>query len=376
MTEIVITGTGLYSPDDVITNEELVASFNAYVSHYNERHSVAIEMGDMEPLQTSSADFIVKASGIKRRHVLDKAGILDITMMYPKLPERTDDELSIQAEMALTAAHEALADAGRKAEEVDGVIIACSNMQRAYPAMAVELQQALGAQGFAYDMNVACSSATFGIQAAVNAIRSGSAKCMLVVSPEICSAHLNFRDRDSHFIFGDACTAVVLENRSDAITSRPLMIMGERLITQFSNNIRNNFGFLNRCVESDVKGANADKLFMQQGRKVFKDVCPMVSNLVVDHLQQLDINAQQIRRLWLHQANLNMNQLIARRILGREPANDEAPVILDEYANTSSAGSIICFHLHRQDLLEGDIGVICSFGAGYSAGSIIVKQLA
>ncbi|MGI0117698.1 beta-ketoacyl-ACP synthase III [Zooshikella sp. RANM57] len=374
MTEIVITGTGLYSPDDVITNEELVASFNAYVSHYNELHSVAIEMGDKEPLQPSSADFIVKASGIKRRHVLDKKGILDIARMYPQFPDRTDDMLSIQAEMALIAARQALADAGREVQDVDGVIVACSNMQRAYPAMAVELQNALGTKGFAYDMNVACSSATFGIQAAANAIRSGSAKCMLVVSPEICSAHLNFRDRDSHFIFGDACTAVVLEDQTNAMTSRPIMIMGERLITQFSNNIRNNFGFLNRCVESDVD--RADKLFMQLGRKVFKDVCPMVSNLVSDHLQQLDISAQQIRRLWLHQANLNMNQLIARRILGREPATDEAPVILDEYANTSSAGSIICFHLHRQDLVEGDIGVICSFGAGYSAGSIVVKQLA
>ncbi|MBU2712365.1 beta-ketoacyl-ACP synthase III [Zooshikella harenae] len=374
MTEVVITGTGLYSPDDVITNEELVASFNAYVSHYNELHSVAIEMGDKEPLQPSSADFIVKASGIKRRHVLDKKGILDIARMYPQLPDRTDDSLSIQAEMALLAVRQALEDADRNAQDVDGVIVACSNMQRAYPAMAVELQNALGVQGFAYDMNVACSSATFGIQAAANAIRSGSAKCMLVVSPEICSAHLNFRDRDSHFIFGDACTAVVLENRADAITSRPLMIMGERLVTQFSNNIRNNFGFLNRCVESDTD--TADKLFMQQGRKVFKDVCPMVSNLVINHLQHLGISEQQIRRLWLHQANLNMNQLIARRILGREPAIDEAPVILDEYANTSSAGSIICFHLHRQDLVVEDIGVICSFGAGYSAGSIVVKQLA
>ncbi len=70
-----------------------------------------------------------------------------------------------------------------------------------------------------------------------------------------------------------------------------------------------------------------------------------------------------------------MNQLIARRLLGRDATTDQAPVILDEFANTSSAGSIIAFHRHRADLAAGDIGVICSFGAGYSIGSVIVRRL-
>jgi beta-ketodecanoyl-[acyl-carrier-protein] synthase len=82
-----------------------------------------------------------------------------------------------------------------------------------------------------------------------------------------------------------------------------------------------------------------------------------------------------VRRFWLHQANLKMNQLIAKGVLGRLPTDDEAPVILDEFANTSSAGSVIAFHRHRDDLASGDIGVLCSFGAGYSIGSVIVRRI-
>ena len=82
-----------------------------------------------------------------------------------------------------------------------------------------------------------------------------------------------------------------------------------------------------------------------------------------------------VRRWWLHQANLNMNQLIVRRLLGRDATQAEAPIVLDEFANTASAGSIIAFCLHQADLQPGDHGVICSFGAGYSIGSLVVRKL-
>lgn len=194
-----------------------------------------------------------------------------------------------------------------------------------------------------------------------------------MVNPEICSAHLNFRDRDSHFIFGDACTAVVLERAEAASSAQRYEVLGSKLATVFSNNIRNNFGFLNRCDESGI--GQADKLFVQQGRKVFKEVCPMVGEHIAAHLDSLGIAAADVARFWLHQANLAMNQLIARRVLGREAGETEAPVILDRYANTSSAGSVIAFHLHSDDLRSGDVGVISSFGAGYSVGSVVLRKI-
>jgi beta-ketodecanoyl-[acyl-carrier-protein] synthase len=234
------------------------------------------------------------------------------------------------------------------------------------------VQEALGTKGFAFDMNVACSSATFGINVARDMIAAGSVRRVLVVSPEICTGHLNFRDRESHFIFGDACTAVVLEDLDKCTAPEPYEILGTRLATKFSNNIRNNFGFLNRAAPEHA--GDADKLFVQQGRKVFKDVSPMVAELVSSHLDSLGIAPSAVRRMWLHQANGTMNQWITRKVLGREATAEEAPSVLEDYANTSSCGSIITFHKHRAGLAVGDVGVVCSFGAGYSVGSVIVRK--
>ena len=266
-----------------------------------------------------------------------------------------------------------MSQAGKTAADIDAVIVAASNMQRAYPAIAVEVQDALGITGFGFDMNVACSSATFGIQQGRDSIANGSARCVLVVNPEICSGHLNFRDRDSHFIFGDVCTAVILEAAETATSDDQYLIVDSKLQTIYSNNIRNNFGFLNRGDDSGI--GQPDKLFVQEGRKVFKEVCPAVATQISEQLSKLSIAPDQLKRLWLHQANLSMNQLIAKRVLGREASAEESPTILDEYANTSSAGSVIAFHKHRGDFSSGEIGVLCSFGAGYSIGSVILKKL-
>lgn len=369
---VVISGTGLYTPVNSISNDELVQSFNSYVQLFNAENAEAIARGEVEALTESNSAFIEKASGIKSRFVMNKDGILDPKRMAPRIPERSNDEWGVLCEMAVGAAKEALERAGKTAADIDGVIVACSNLQRAYPAVAVEVQAALGIQGFGYDMNVACSSATFGIQAAANSVQLGQARAVLMVNPEICTGHLNFRDRDSHFIFGDAATAVVIERADQASSKYQFDVVSTKLLTQFSNNIRNNFGFLNRAAEEGV-GAR-DKLFVQEGRKVFKDVCPMVAELIAAHLKENNLNVSDVKRFWLHQANLNMNLLIARKLLGRDAEPSEAPVILDEYANTSSAGSVIALHKHQDDLASGSLGVLSSFGAGYSIGSVILRK--
>ncbi len=100
----------------------------------------------------------------------------------------------------------------------------------------------------------------------------------------------------------------------------------------------------------------------------------MAADHIIDHLSSLSLLPKNIHRWWLHQANLNMNNLVIKRLLKRDATENEAPTILDRYANTASAGSLIVFHLYSQDLTSGDTGVICSFGAGYSIGSLIVKK--
>jgi len=370
VTKAVIAATGLFTPEQSISNAELVEAYNAYAARYNAAHSAEILEGDVAELTPSSVEFIEKASGIKSRFVLDKAGVLDPERMAPNLAERANDELSIMAEMAVKAAREAIAAWGKPVSEIGAVLCAASNMQRAYPAIAIEVQQALGIDGFAFDMNVACSSATFGIKTAADFIASGSVKAVLMVNPEVCSAHLNFKDRDSHFIFGDVCTAVIVEAEDQA--EGGWEILGTRLQTSFSNNIRNNFGFLNNAAPEGI--GKPDKMFVQRGRKVFKEVVPMVSDMIVDHARDLAVRLDDLKRMWLHQANINMNEMIGRKVLGREPSPGENVIILDRYANTSSAGSIIAFHLHNDGFKPGEIGLICSFGAGYSAGTVFVQK--
>ncbi|MCP3951640.1 MAG: beta-ketoacyl-ACP synthase III, partial [Desulfobacterales bacterium] len=287
-------------------------------------HQQEIEAGGLEPLQTSSEAFIEKASGIKSRYVMEKEGILDPERMCPNIPERPDSEQSIQCDMAVAAIEEALVQANKKPADVDAVIVSCANMQRAFPAMAIEIQTALGIEGFAFDMNVACSAATFAIQTAVDAVKSGSAGCVVTVNPEICTGHLNFRDRDSHFIFGDVCTAMVIETAATCTAPSAYRILGTTLMTRFSSNVRNNFGFLNRADETGI--GKPDKLFYQNGTKVFKEVIPIASGLIKSHLEELDIPVDATKRLWLHQANINMNNYVSEKVLGRKATLEEAPL--------------------------------------------------
>ena len=372
MHQPVISGTGVFTPDQTISNAELVRAFNAYVDQQNAANAAAIAAGEVEPMGYSSEDFIVKSSGIHQRHVLDKTGILDPHVMHPLLRQRSDDEPSLMAEMGVDAARKALAQAGKTVDDVDAVICAASNLERAYPAVAIEIQDLLGIKGFAFDMNVACSSATFGIQAAADMVRSGSIRSALVINPEICSAHLEWRDRDCHFIFGDVATATLIERQEDA-KGPYFEILSTRCATVFSNNIRNNNGFLRRSRPDGVKDRR-DMQFMQNGRKVFKEVLPLVAKHISDHMQSQGITSNDLKRLWLHQANKAMNDFIGKKVLGRTPEPGEQPNILQDYANTSSAGSIITFAKYSDDLADQDYGLICSFGAGYSVGSVLVRR--
>ncbi|WP_428264411.1 beta-ketoacyl-ACP synthase III [Haliangium sp.] len=368
-----ITGTGVYAPADVITNEELCAVFNEHVRRENERNADAIAAGEVEPLRESSPEFIEKASGIQRRHVHDRSGILDLERMLPRIPDRSDDELCVQAEYSVEAGKAALAAAGRHAEDIDLVILATCTLQRPYPSISVEVQAALGALGHAYDMTMGCSSVTYAIRAASDAIRCGNATRALVVNPELCSPFVDYGDRDSHFIFGDAGTALVIERSDDVAREGGFEILSTRCFSRFSSNIRNNVGHINRC-DPDNRFAR-DKLFYQQGRRVFKDIVPLASQFIIDHLAENGLTPDRVDRYWLHQANSNMNDLIAKRVLGRQPTHEEAPLVLAEYGNTASAGSIIAFDAHHDDLPAGAYGMLCSFGAGYSIGSVLLRRM-
>ncbi|MDY6882720.1 MAG: beta-ketoacyl-ACP synthase III [Pseudomonadota bacterium] len=370
--QVVISGVGVWHPKDSVTNEELVDSYNAYVDAFNEDNKAQIEAGEIAAMPYSSAEFIEKASGIKSRYIYQKEGALDIKRMKPKISPRGDDELSHQAEIAVEAAKLALASANLEAADIDAVIVSCAYTQRAYPAIAIEVQEALNIEGFGFDMLVACSAATFGMHRAYEMLCAKNASRVLVINPELVSPQINYTDRDSHFIFGDVATATVLELAETAKSEHVYDVLSTKALTKFSNNIRSNFGYMTRAEDVDPYGP--DKLFHQAGRKVFKEVCPMAAAHIEAHLASHDLTPEGVKRWWLHQANINMNTLICKRLLGRDADRTEAPIVLDEYANTASAGSVIAFGLNHEDLVSGDVGVLCSFGAGYSIGSLVIRK--
>ena len=366
-----ISGSGVWHPPTVLDNHELCAAFNEFVRRDNAKHADEIAAGTRQALKESSPEFIVKASGIERRYVEDKTGLIDPERMFPNIPERSSDVLSLQAEYAVNSAKRALESAGRHAEEVDYIVLGASMLQRSYPAIAVELQGALGAQGHGVDISLGCSTGTAALQLASQAVQLGQARCALVVLPELTSPHLNWRERDGHFILGDASVAMVIEP-TDRAKAGSWEIRSTKMLSKWSNNIRNNFGFMNRCAPGSED--SVDKLFHQQGRRVFKDVVPLAERFVLDSIAVHGLDPHQVQRYWLHQANQNMNDLIAKRILGREATASEAPLILAEYGNTASAGSLIAFAHHHEDLPAGSIGVMASFGAGYSLGSLVLQR--
>ena len=266
--KIVISGSGVWTPSNSVTNEELVASYNAYAEKFNRENAAAIASGKISEKPFSSERFIEKTSGIKSRYVYAKEGILDINRMRPMFPERKETELSNQAEIAVYAARLAMAAAGKCAADIDSVIVSCAYTQRAYPAIAIEVQQELGIDGFGFDMQVACSSATFGLHRAYDSLVSGSAKCVLAINPELVTPQVNYCDRDSHFIFGDVSTAIIMERADTCTSGESYEILSTKALTKFSNNIRSNFGHMSRA--NDVDPFGQDKLFHQLGARSLK----------------------------------------------------------------------------------------------------------
>lgn len=376
MTNLAISGTGLYTPEHAISNEALVSVYNEWAEKYNAEHASEIEAGTLQEKPLSSAEFIESVSGIKQRYLMDTKGPLDVNLMRPELCDLAEPEIDgqpVMVKMMMAAAEKALAEAGIDGSEIDLVISASSTSERVTPAMSAEILDLIGGTGFAFDMASACSSATFGISTASDAILSGMANKALVLTCEYLSPFMSYTDRDSHFIFGDACVAMVIEKVEGCKSDNAFKILSRKNFSKYSTNISAHFG--SRVLLERDKIDDPRFRFLQNGRSVFKELVPMVVKLVQDHIASEGILIDEVKRMWLHQANINMNQFAARKLLGRDATQLEAPIVLDEYANTAGAGCIIAFDKYKSDLKPGDKGVICSFGAGYSIGSILVEKM-
>lgn len=373
MNRVIISGIGVEIPPASISNEELVESFNAWI----EAENAARQKQGLPNLAKSDTDFIVYASGVRNRHVVEREGILDPLRMAPRLEARDDDELSRQAEFGLASARRALDHAERTACDIDMVICAASHQQRPYPAISIEIQNELGAEGAAFDMSLGCSSAVAAIHVAVNLVKAGAQKRVLVTVPEIVTGHLNFRDRQTHFIFGDASASMVIEGLADGEKKAGRFeVLDTRNWTQFSNSIRTNLGYLTRTEQDDPYLLSMEgNMIKQVGNKVFKEVTHAAHRFISEFLADNGHTPAAIRRYWLHQANGRMNAMILKLALGHAADQDRAPMVLDRLGNTAAAGALIALHENQDDMAANDYGLLCAFGAGYSIGGVLLRKM-
>ena len=226
-------------------------------------------------------------------------------------------------------------------------------------------------------MSLGCSSAAAGLHVATNLVRTGAQKRVLVVTPEIITAHLNFRDRQTHFIFGDASTTMVVEAIEDGETrSGRFEVLDTRNWTQFSNNIRSNFGFLVRAGQDNTSFVEMEgNMIKQVGNKVFKEVTHAAHRFITGFLGDHGMTVEDIRRYWLHQANGRMNAMIMKLALGHDADDDRAPMVLEKLGNTAAAGAIIALKQYHEDMEPGEYGLLCAFGAGYSIGGALLRKM-
>ncbi|MCE2573707.1 beta-ketoacyl-ACP synthase III [Motilimonas eburnea] len=361
-----LTATGIFVPPYCMSNQVLVDAYNRYADYFNLENAASIDVGQVAAKKRSDNSYILAHSGITQRYFVTNEGVLDPDVMCPLLPEIDEEHTSLMAEMGFNAAMQALQRAAIRGDQIDLIIVAASHVQRPYPALAIEIQHLLGAKGLAFDLCAAECSALVAVQLASQAIGCGQATKALIISPEIGSAQTDFRDRDTHYLLGDACSALLLENEPNG---EALALQGVACASQFSNQIRNNFGFLNRLAPDSLYGK--DKLFHQTPPS-FPVIVDAVASHSRQHLSALGLNQGQMSQVFLQPTNLCLNQQIGHALLG-QPSEQQLPDCVAQYGGTGAAGLGLSCHLH-QSLSQGQYCQWLAFGAGYSIASAIFQK--
>ncbi|MBW2274849.1 MAG: hypothetical protein JRG96_16405 [Deltaproteobacteria bacterium] len=245
---------------------------------------------------------------------------------------------------ARAAVEAALEQAKRTPEEVDALLLACPSTDFGLSAEA--LRSSLGAAGWSWDLDIASSTATFGIRVASELLERRRASVVVVVRPEFppfrpVSALDAVLDA-AHAPTGDACSAIVLESGAAPASEFAYTVLGTRL--------------------------------QRGGPSLQADSDTAIARHIRAHLWELDLAPEDLRRMWIHQKGPEASLDIARGVLGRDADHSEAPVLVDEATPRGSAGSLTSFHLHKRDLWEGEIGLLCSIGTQGSIGSTLLER--
>ena len=317
-----ITGTGSYLPPRRVTNADLAAQLAA------------------DGVETSD-EWIVERTGIRARHFAE--------------PDVTSSELGVRA------ARHALEAAGRQASDVDLIIVATSTPDMVFPSSAAILQHKLGVAGCAaFDVQAVCSGFVYALTVADAMIRTGSAKCALVVGAEVFSRILDFKDRTTCVLFGDGAGAVVLEaSDTPGILATDLHADGKHV------------GIL--CVPGTVAGGKVlgDPLLKMDGQAVFKLAVGVLESAARATLAKAGKTEADIDWLIPHQANIRIMQSTARKL--KLPA-DKLVVTVDQHGNTSAASIPLALDsaVRNGQVKKGDTVMLEGVGGGFTWGAVLL----
>ena len=316
-----ITGTGSYLPENIVTN------------------------ADLEKIVDTNDEWIQSRSGIQERRIA------------------ADDEFT--CDLAEKAAVNAIRSAGIQNRDIDLIVVATTTADLVFPSTACLLQQRLGIAGPpAFDIQAVCAGFLFAIDVADKFIRTGSAKCALVVGAETFSRIIDWSDRRTCVLFGDGAGAVILEPSDEpGILSTHLHSDGK-----FQDLL---------CVPVGVS-RNFDKIksgaafTTMQGGEVFRWAVTAMSDIVDETLQANDMSRDDIDWLIPHQANIRIINAVGKR--AKIPP-EKVIVTVQKHGNTSAASVPLALDEAMRDgrIKKGQIVLLEGFGGGFTWGSALIK---
>ena len=324
---IVISGTGSYVPERVVTN------------------------ADLEKIVDTSDEWIFERSGIRRRHLAADG-------------EHTSD-------MALQASLRALENAGLKAQDIDLVVLTTVNPDMPFPSTACILQGKLGIRNniTCFDLEAACSGFVYGVEVAARMMQSGMYKHALVASSEKMSCMVDWKDRATCVLFGDGAGAVVLSASDEPDTG----ILGSVLGADGSDTeilyMPAGGSAMPSSLETVKNGLHTVKM---NGRELFKKAVHIMQEKALEVLDLCGVGVDELSLLIPHQANARIIESVAKRM---KIPSDKVYVNIADYANTSSASIPIALDevMRSGRLRKGEKILLVAFGAGLTWGATLIR---
>ncbi len=318
-----ITGIGRYLPEYILTNKEL------------------------ETMVETDDEWIRTRTGIAERRIL-------------KDPDKAS------AFMATEAAKEAISDANINADEIDAIIVGTVTPDYFFPATAALVQKRVGAvNAWGFDLSAACSGFLFALSSGSMMIESGRAKKVLVIGADKMSSIIDFKDRTTCILFGDAAGAVVLEEAdSGGIIDFVHHTDGDEECSLYQPA----GGSLNPPTVESVQ--NKLHYIRQDGKVVFKSATRGMADVSLEIMERNNLTGDDIAWLVPHQANLRIIDATARR-MGLDP--QKVMINIEKYGNTTAATIPLCLYDWKDRLKDGDNVILAAFGGGFTWGATYIK---